>query len=106
VNSFNKVLESYSRKFEFPPPGKLTGEIHDKLKQNYPRIVTIGFGPDFAVIRSEGVNLDIPKIVNELRKEVNACVDGGGHLVVGSIKFVQGKKKDVLSKLAAKISEL
>jgi RecJ-like exonuclease len=99
-------VENYSRKFEFPPPGKLTGEIHDRLKQNYPRIVTIGFGPDFAVIRSEGVNLDIPKIVNELRKEVNACVDGGGHLVVGSIKFVQGKKKDVLSKLAAKISEL
>ncbi|MEM2787872.1 MAG: phosphoesterase [Archaeoglobaceae archaeon] len=99
-------VENYSRKFEFPPPGKLTGEIHDRLKEKYRRIVTIGFGPDFAVIRSEGVNLDIPKIVDELRKEINACVDGGGHLVVGSIKFVQGKRKEVLAKLATKIGEL
>ncbi|MEM4472519.1 MAG: DHH family phosphoesterase [Archaeoglobaceae archaeon] len=99
-------VENFSRKFEFPPPGKLTGEIHDRLKEKYTRIVTIGFGPDFAIIRSEGVNLDIPRIVEELRNEVNACVDGGGHLVVGSIKFVQGKKKEVLSKLAGKISEL
>lgn len=99
-------VENYSKKFEFPPPGKLTGEIHDRLKEKYPRLVTIGFGPDFAIIRSEGVNLDIPKLVEELRKEVNACVDGGGHLVVGSIKFVQGKRKEVLAKLAAKIGEI
>ncbi|MEM0204067.1 MAG: DHH family phosphoesterase [Archaeoglobaceae archaeon] len=99
-------VENYSRKFEFPPPGKLTGEIHDRLKEKYPKLVTIGFGPDFAVIRSEGVNLDIPKLVEELKKEVNACVDGGGHLVVGSIKFVQGKRKDVLAKLAVKIGEI
>ncbi len=99
-------VENYSRKFEFPPPGKLTGEIHDILKQKYPKIVTIGFGPDFAVIRSEGVNLDIPRLVDELRKEINACIDGGGHLVVGSIKFVQGKRKEVLAKLATKIGEI
>ncbi|MFN3384675.1 MAG: phosphoesterase [Archaeoglobaceae archaeon] len=99
-------VENYSRKFEFPPPGKLTGEIHDRLKQKYPKIVTIGFGPDFAVIRSEGVNLDIPRLVDELRKEINACIDGGGHLVVGSIKFVQGKRKEVLAKLATKIGEI
>ncbi|MCS7118570.1 MAG: DHH family phosphoesterase [Archaeoglobaceae archaeon] len=99
-------VENYSRKFEFPPPGKLTGEIHDRLKEKYSKIVTIGFGPDFAVIRSEGVSIDIPKIVEEIRKEIDACVDGGGHLVVGSIKFVQGKKKEVLAKLAGKIGAL
>lgn len=99
-------VESYSRKFEFPPPGKLTGEIHDRLKQKYQRVVTIGFGPDFAIIRSEGVNLDIPKLVEELKSEVNACIDGGGHLIVGSIKFVQGRRKEVLAKLAAKIGEI
>lgn len=99
-------VESYSKKFTFPPPGKLTGEIHDRLKEKYGKIVTIGYGPDFAIIRSEGVNLDIPKLVEELKKEINACIDGGGHLVVGSLKFVEGKKKDVLAKLASKIGEL
>ena len=96
-------VENYAKKFTFPPPGKLTGEVHDRLKQKYDKIVTIGYGPDFAVIRSEGVELDIPKLVKELQEEVNAGVEGGGHLVVGSIKFVQAKRKEVLARLAAKI---
>ncbi|MEM0215207.1 MAG: DHH family phosphoesterase [Archaeoglobaceae archaeon] len=99
-------VENYSKKFTFPPPGKLTGEIHDRLKVKYKRIVTIGYGPDFAIIRSEGVNLDIPRLVEELKREINACIDGGGHLVVGSIKFVEGKRKEVLAKLASKIGEI
>ncbi len=99
-------VENYAKKFTFPPPGKLTGEVHDRLKEKYERIVTIGYGPDFAVIRSEGIQLDIPKIVEELKNEVVAGVDGGGHLVVGSIKFIQAKRKDVLSRLAAKIGNV
>lgn len=97
-------VENYARRFTFPPPGKLTGEVHDRLKEKYERIVTIGYGPDFAVIRSEGVEIDIPKIVKELQDEIVAGVEGGGHLVVGSIKFIPAKRKDVLAKLAAKIS--
>ena len=99
-------VENYAKRFEFPPPGKLTGEVHDRLKQKYEKIVTIGYGPDFAVIRSEGVMLDIPRLVRELREEVNAGVDGGGHLVVGSIKFIAAKRKEVLAKLAAKIGSI
>ncbi|MEM2070340.1 MAG: DHH family phosphoesterase [Archaeoglobaceae archaeon] len=99
-------VENYGKKFTFPPPGKLTGEVHDRLKEKYSRLVTIGYGPDFAVIRSDGVQLDIPKIVQELRNEIVAGIDGGGHLVVGSIKFVQAKRKDVLARLAAKIGSL
>ncbi len=99
-------VENYAKKFTFPPPGKLTGEVHDRLKRKYDRIVTIGYGPDFAVIRCEGVELDIPKLVKELQEEVNAGVEGGGHLVVGSVKFIPAKRKDVLSRLASKIGSL
>jgi len=99
-------VENYARKFTFPPPGKLTGEVHDRLKKQYDRIVTLGYGPDFAVIRSEGVNLDIPRMVKELQEEINAGVDGGGHLVVGSLKFIQAKRKEVLARLAAKIGSI
>jgi RecJ-like exonuclease len=100
-------IENYSRRFTFPPPGKLTGELHDRIKKKYERIVTIGYGPDFAVIRSEGVSLDIPGIVRELQNELeSAGVEGGGHLVVGSIKYIPAKRKEVLSKLAAKIGML
>jgi len=100
-------VENYTRKFTFPPPGKLTGEVYDRLKKDYEKIVTIGYGPDFAVIRSGGVELDIPRFVRELREEIpDAGVEGGGHLVVGSLKFIPAKRKDVLSKLAAKIGTL
>ena len=100
-------VENYARRFTFPPPGKLTGEVHDRLKGQYGRIVTIGYGPDFAVIRSEGVELDIPRFVRELQQEIRGGgVEGGGHLVVGSIKFVPAKRKEVLGKLATKIGSL
>ena len=101
-------VENYAHKFTFPPPGKTSGEIHDKYcKQHTGKpIVTIGYGPDFAVIRSRGVLMNIPEMVRELRNEVKgAGVAGGGHLVVGSIKFVEGKRKDVLEKLAEKIGK-
>ena len=44
----------HAHKFTFPPPGKTSGEVHDRLIQKNPGVpvVTIGFGPDFAVLRS------------------------------------------------------
>lgn len=99
-------VENYAHKFTFPPPGKTSGEIHDRLCTQYAGqpLVTIGYGPDFAVLRSRGVKMNIPQIVKELHSEIKgAGVSGGGHLVVGSIKFVEGMRKEVLAKLAEKI---
>lgn len=101
-------VENYAHKFTFPPPGKTTGEIHDRMCNKYPKdpVVTIGYGPDFAVLRSKGVKMNIPQIVRELRQEIKgAGVNGGGHLVVGSIKFVEGMRKEVLARLAEKIGD-
>ena len=43
-------VEIHAHKFTFPPPGKTSGDVHDRLcKQNAGKpVVTIGFGPDFA----------------------------------------------------------
>lgn len=100
-------VENYAQKFTFPPPGKTSGEVHDVLVKRNPDkpVVTLGYGPDFAVIRSKGVLMNIPKIVRELHEEMKgAGVSGGGHLVVGSIKFVEGMRTEVLSRLAEKIA--
>jgi RecJ-like exonuclease len=68
-------------------------------------VVTLGFGPDFAVLRSRGVLMNIPRMVRELREEIRGGgVSGGGHLVVGSIKFVEGMRETVMEALIAKIS--
>lgn len=100
-------VENFAHKFTFPPPGKTSGEVHDRLCKKYEGkpVVTIGYGPDFAVLRSRGVKMNIPLMVKELMEEIpNGGVSGGGHLVVGSIKFVGGMRKDVLAKLVEKIA--
>ena len=99
-------VEIHAHKFTFPPPGKTSGEVHDRLCRANPGspVVTIGFGPDFAVLRSRGVLMNIPKMVRELHVEIpGGGISGGGHLVVGSIKFVEGMRETVLEALINKI---
>jgi len=101
-------VELFAHRFTFPPPGKTSGEVHDRLVRAHPGepIVTIGYGPDFAVLRSRGVMMNIPRMVRELRDEITgAGVNGGGHLVVGSIKFVEGMRDVVLKNLIEKIGK-
>jgi len=100
-------VENYAHRFTYPAPGKTTGEIHDrKVEETGDPVITIGYGPDFAVLRSDGVRLDIPEMVEELVDEIDGGgVSGGGHLVVGSIKFVEGMREDVISALVEKMAD-
>ncbi len=100
-------VESHARRFTYPAPGKTTGKIHDrKVEETGDPVITIGFGPDFAVLRSDGVRLDIPEMVAELKEEVpGGGVSGGGHLVVGSIKFVSGMREEVIDALVEKMAD-
>ncbi|MFT4922336.1 MAG: RecJ-like exonuclease [Haloarculaceae archaeon] len=99
-------VERHAKRFTYPAPGKTTGKIHDrKVAETGDPVITIGYGPDFAVLRSDGVRLDIPQMVSELTEEIEGGgVSGGGHLVVGSIKFVKGRREDVLEALVEKMS--
>ncbi|SDJ48615.1 RecJ-like exonuclease [Halovenus aranensis] len=100
-------VESHARRFTYPAPGKTTGKIHDKkVEETGDPVITIGYGPDFAVLRSDGVRLDIPEMVAELQAEVpGGGVSGGGHLVVGSIKFVSGMREAVVDALVEKMAD-
>ncbi len=100
-------VENHARRFTYPAPGKTTGKIHDrKVAETGDPVITIGYGPDFAVLRSDGVRLDIPEMVEELTEEYpGAGVSGGGHLVVGSIKFVTGRRAEVIDALVEKMAD-
>ena len=101
-------VEMFAHRFTFPPPGKSSGEVHDLLCKKYADdpVVTLGLGPDFAVIRSRGVQMNIPQMVRSMRDEMpGAGISGGGHLVVGSIKFVEGMRSEVIARMIEKISE-
>ena len=99
-------LDEYAHRFTYPAPGKTTGELHDaRVKETGDPVITIGYGPDFCVLRSDGVRLDIPNMVTELNEELpEAGVSGGGHLVVGSIKFVKGRRGEVIEALVEKMA--
>jgi RecJ-like exonuclease len=98
-------LDEHAYRFTYPAPGKTTGKLHDrKVTEHGEPVVTVGYGPDFAVLRSDGVRLDIPRMVEELVEELpEAGVSGGGHLVVGSIKFVPGRREETLDALVEKM---
>ena len=100
-------LDEYAHRFTYPAPGKTTGELHDtRVTETGDPVITIGYGPDFCVLRSDGVRLDIPNMVTELNEELpEAGVSGGGHLVVGSIKFVKGRRSAVIETLVEKMAE-
>jgi RecJ-like exonuclease len=100
-------VDEHARRFIYPAPGKTTGKLHDrKVAETGDPVITIGYGPDFAVLRSDGVRLDIPTMVEELTDEYpGAGVSGGGHLVVGSIKFVEGRREEVVDALVEKMAE-
>jgi RecJ-like exonuclease len=101
-------VERFARKFEFPPPGKTTGAIHDEMTDKNPDkgVVTLGVGPDFIVLRSKGVLMNFPKIIGNLKKKLpEAGADGGGHEVVGSVKFVEGMREEVLDFLKKSIGK-
>lgn len=107
VRLYRLDVENHARRFTYPAPGKTTGKVHDqKVRETGGPVITIGFGPDFAVLRSDGVRLDIPEMVSELREEFpGAGVSGGGHLVVGSIKFVPGMRETIVDALVEKMTD-
>ena len=91
-------VEKYASRFDWPPPGKITGSLFDHLgKKNQSPLVTIGLGPDFAIFRSQKVKLDFPNLVKTLADKLpHANIEGGGHEIVGSLKFITGAKEEFL----------
>ena len=100
-------LDEFAYRFTYPPPGKTTGELHDrKVEETGEPVITVGYGPDFAVLRSDGVRLDIPEMVADLNAELpGAGVSGGGHLVVGSLRFVPGMREPVIDSLVERMAD-
>jgi archaea-specific RecJ-like exonuclease len=108
-------VEKYAHKFTYPAPGKTCGFVHDQLVQKHGEeqpIVTLAYGPDFGVIRAtDAVNeifgFNLNQIIQKLVDEIpSAGVDGGGHECAGSLKFVEGLSKEVLSAFVSQVASL
>lgn len=92
-------VERFASRFDYPPPGKITGSLFDHLgmKREKEPLVTVGLGPDFAIFRSKNVELDFPRLVKVLAKKLpHGNIEGGGHEIVGSLKFITGAREDFI----------
>ncbi len=102
-------LEKYTLRFTYPTPGKVTGMIHDKVsigKEHVP-VITLGVLSDMIIIRATQPALPVQKIISTLQKELpEANVDGGGHEMAGTIKFVQAHNHEILEKIKKMIKQI
>ncbi|MCF0226787.1 MAG: DHH family phosphoesterase [Methanobrevibacter sp.] len=108
-------VEKFAHKFTFPAPGKTCGFVHDsvvkELGEDKP-IITLGYGPDFGVIRAtdavnENFGFSVNTMVSELSEDIpTAGIDGGGHECAGSVKFLEGLGTEVLKDFTGKIQNM
>lgn len=108
-------VEKFAHKFTFPAPGKTCGFVHDKIVKELGEdkpIITLGHGPDFGVLRATDTvhqifGFNVNNIVISLADKIpQAGIDGGGHECAGSIKYIEGLGKEVLSQLLAEVQNM
>ncbi len=102
-------VELYSHRFTFPNPGKITGMVFDHyVEENKDKaVVTLGEGPDFLILRSKGLEINFPEAVKLICENIpEASVEGGGHEVVGSLKFYEGTREKVIKFFINYLSKL
>ncbi len=102
-------LEKYTLRFQFPTPGKLIGNIHDIIKdgrEDQP-IITLGLLSDMIIIRATKPVLPVAKIIETLKAQIpEANVDGGGHEVAGTIRFVGAHQEAILENIKVQVRNL
>jgi archaea-specific RecJ-like exonuclease len=102
-------LEKYTLRFTYPTPGKVIGMIHDKVaegKEKMP-VLSIGYLSDMIIIRATKPVLPVQKIIENLKRELpEANVDGGGHEMAGTIKFVPAHLTTILEKIKEMLKNL
>ena len=93
----------------YPTPGKVLGMIHDTVadgKEHMP-VLTIGYLSDMIIITATKPVLPVQKIIEKLQKEIpQANVDGGGHEMAGTIKFVPAQLDIIIEKIKEELKKI
>lgn len=86
---------------EFPPFGKVTGRMCDRLIEKHKKgVYVLGVSEDMLVVRvsNDEMRFNVNAVVEKLRREKPyACVSGGGHERAGTIRFVPAAKAEVVA---------
>lgn len=102
-------LEKYTLRFTYPTPGKVLGLIHDQValgKENSP-VITMGYVSDMIIIRATKPILPVQKIIDMIKLDLpEANVDGGGHEMAGTIKFVPAHLTTILERIKQELRKI
>lgn len=101
-------LEKYTLRFTYPTPGKVIGMIHDHVSigREHTPVISLGVLSDMIIIRATKPVLPVQEIISVLQRELpEANVDGGGHEMAGTIKFVQAHSHNILERIKSLIKE-
>ena len=84
-------LSKAGDRFSFPPPGKFTGLIHDKIKESRKgAVMTVATVAGLIIIRESEPILPVRIVIEEFKSaNPKIPISGGGHDVAGTIKCPQ-----------------
>jgi RecJ-like exonuclease len=107
--------EKYMFRSDYPTSGKASTLIKEYLEEKYGEdspMILLAYGPDFMIIRATDslvlfYDFSVKNLINYLNSKLPwAQVNGGGHKVVGSIKFLEGFQRDVIKQTLNFLSKL
>jgi RecJ-like exonuclease len=90
----------------FPQPSKIIGNLHDSFVKDNPDkpVLTLGIADSFIMFRIEKFSLTITELTQKImEKYPYSGLDGGGHELIGSIRFYPGYKEKIREELRSLI---
>lgn len=102
-------LEKYTLRFTYPTAGKVLGMIHDTVaegKEHMP-VLTLGLVSDMIIVRATKPVLPVHRIIDIIKEKLpESNVDGGGHEMAGTIKFVQAHRDAIVEIIKEELKKI
>jgi len=102
-------VEKYTMRFTYPAPGAVISRVHDitAAEHTVSPVLTLGYMSDMIIIRANKPVLPVETIINNLKQKFpNANVDGGGHEMAGTIRFVTAHRDALLEEIKDMVKTL
>ena len=101
-------LSAFVNYGNYPQPSKIIGNLHDTMVQEHEgkSVVTLGVADSFMMFRIDKLSASVGELIKSLQaKFPHGRIDGGGHDLIGSIRFYSGYKERILSEISSMITQ-
>ncbi len=90
---------------DYPPSGRISGIVHDSLKKDHKKLVTLGILNESIIFRAtEESGFDSNKIIDALKEKYpDAMISGGGHKRAAGIRFISKMRDEIVEEIIRQI---